>query len=432
MGKKRLLIRGARVVDPANLVDRMADILIEEGEISKIEAPKPRPQILEDIEVIEAEGKIVLPGLIDMHVHLRQPGGEDEETILSGCEAAAVGGVTALACMPNTHPPVDTPELVKWIISQAEEAKARVYPIAAITEGRRGEALSDMARLLEAGAVAFSDDGDPIGNPQLMLSALRVAKQLDALIISHAEEKALTQGGQMNEGRVSRALGLKGIPAVAEYIGVARDIALAEYVGARLHIAHLSTAGAVELVRQAKRRGAKITAETAPHYFTLTEEQVKVSGTNAKMNPPLRTPGDVEAIKEGLADGTIDVIASDHAPHTVEEKALSFCQAPFGIIGLETTLGLVLTHLVTPRIISLSEAAALMSTNPARILGIRGGEIKVGEKANLTIIDPELEWKVEVGQFRSKSRNSPFQGWRLKGKAIMTIVEGEIVAPQSS
>jgi len=432
MGKKRLLIRGARVVDPANLVDRMADILIEEGEISKIEAPKPRPQILEDIEVIEAEGKIVLPGLIDMHVHLRQPGGEDEETILSGCEAAAVGGVTALACMPNTHPPVDTPELVKWIISQAEEAKARVCPIAAITEGRRGEALSDMARLLEAGAVAFSDDGDPIGNPQLMLSALRVAKQLDALIISHAEEKALTQGGQMNEGRVSRALGLKGIPAVAEYIGVARDIALAEYVGARLHIAHLSTAGAVELVRQAKRRGAKITAETAPHYFTLTEEQVKVSGTNAKMNPPLRTPGDVEAIKEGLADGTIDVIASDHAPHTVEEKALSFCQAPFGIIGLETTLGLVLTHLVTPRIISLSEAAALMSTNPARILGIRGGEIKVGEKANLTIIDPELEWKVEVGQFRSKSRNSPFQGWRLKGKAIMTIVEGEIVAPQSS
>ncbi len=432
MGKKRLLIRGARVVDPANFVDRMADILIEEGEISKIEAPKPRPQILEDIEVIEAEGKIVLPGLIDMHVHLRQPGGEDKETILSGCEAAAVGGFTALACMPNTRPPVDTSKLVKWIISQAEEAKARVYPIAAITEGRRGEALSDMARLLEAGAVAFSDDGDPIGNPQLMLSALRVAKQLDALIISHAEEKALTQGGQMNEGRVSRALGLKGIPAVAEYIGVARDIALAEYVGARLHIAHLSTAGAVELVRQAKRRGAKITAETAPHYFTLTEEQVKVSGTNAKMNPPLRTPEDVEAIKEGLADGTIDVIASDHAPHTVQEKALPFCQAPFGIIGLETALGLVLTHLVAPRIISLSEAATLMSTNPARILGIRGGEIKVGEKANLTIIDPELQWKVEVGQFRSKSRNSPFQGWRLKGKAIMTIVEGEIVAPQSS
>jgi len=429
MGKKRLLIRGARVVDPANVVDRMADILIEEGEISKIESPKPRAQILEDIEVIEAQGKIVLPGLIDMHVHLRQPGGEDKETILSGCEAAAAGGFTAMACMPNTHPPVDTPKLVKWIISQAEEAKARVYPIAAITEGRRGEALSDMARLLEAGAVAFSDDGDPVGNPQLMLSALRVAKQLDALIISHAEEKALTQGGQMNEGRVSRALGLKGIPAVAEYVGVARDIALAEYVGAKLHIAHLSTAGAVELVRQAKRRGAKITAETAPHYFTLTEEQVKVSGTNAKMNPPLRTLEDVEAIKEGLADGTIDVIASDHAPHTVHEKALPFCQAPFGIIGLETTLGLVLTHLVAPRVISLSEAAALMSTNPARILGIRGGEIKAGDKANLTIIDPELEWKVEVGQFRSKSRNSPFQGWRLKGKAIMTIVEGKLWLP---
>ncbi len=419
MGKKRLLIRGARVIDPANRIDRVADILIEEGKIGKI--GEPRPQSLRDIEVLEAQGKVVLPGLIDMHVHLRQPGGEAKETILSGCEAAAAGGFTALACMPNTQPPVDSPEHVRWITSQGREAKTRVYPIAAITKGRRGEQLSDMSRLLDAGAIAFSDDGDPVGNPQLMLSALKMAKQLDVQLISHAEEKALTHGGQMNEGQVAAALGLKGIPVVAEYIGVGRDIALAEYVGVRLHIAHLSTAGVVELVRQAKRRGAKITAETAPHYFTLTEEQVRVSGTNAKMNPPLRTPEDVAAIKEGLADGTIDVIASDHAPHTVQEKALPFSQAAFGIIGLETAVGLVLTHLVAPGIISLSEAVALMSINPARILGIEGGEIKVGQKANLTIIDPELEWKVEANEFKSKSRNSPFQGWQLKGKAVMTV-----------
>ncbi len=425
MGNRRLLIRGARVIDPANLVDRVSDILIEEGEISRVEEPRPRN--LENIRVIEAGGKVVFPGLIDMHVHLRQPGGEAKETILSGCEAATAGGFTALACMPNTRPPVDSPELVRWIISQGRKAKTRVYPIAAITKGRRGEELSDISRLLEAGAVAFSDDGDPVGNPQLMLSALKMAKQLDALIISHAEEKTLTQGGQMNEGQVSAALGLKGVPVVAEYIGVARDIALAKYVGARLHIAHISTAGVVELIRQAKRRGAKITAETAPHYFTLTEEQVRVSGTNAKMNPPLRTPEDVAAIKEGLADGTIDVIASDHAPHTIGEKAAPFSQAPFGIIGLETALGLVLTHLVAPGIISLSEAVTLMSTNPARILGIEGGEIEVGQKANLTIVDPELEWKVEISKFKSKSRNSPFQGWKLRGRAVVTVVDGQLI-----
>ena len=377
--------------------------------------------------VIDAKGKIITPGLIDMHVHLREPGREDEETIHTGCEAAAAGGFTAVACMPNTYPPIDGPEGVRSIIARSQGADTRVYPIAAITKERSGKELTDMEALLEAGARAFSDDGDPVEDAQIMRCALERAKALGTLIISHAEEKSLSQGGQLNEGKVSTALGLKGIPRIAEDIMVAREIFIAGYVGSRIHIAHVSTAGSVKLIRRAKEEGLEVTCETAPHYFSLTEEEVVPLGTNAKMNPPLRTSEDVKAIKEGLADGTIDVIASDHAPHSEAEKLEQFEKAPFGIIGLETTIGLVFTELIISGVLSLMEVVAKLSLNPARILGIEGGELREGKRADLTIIDPEKWWDVNVEEFRSKSRNSPFNGRTLKGRVAMTIVGGRVI-----
>jgi dihydroorotase len=420
-----LLIKNGTVFDPGSHLNTRADLYIVDGKIGRVCIPRmPDGQLPSPVRVIDALGKIVVPGLIDMHVHLREPGREDEESVQSGCEAAAAGGFTAVAAMPNTDPVADTPQVIRRVLDAATGAKAKVYPIAAITQGRRGKHLVDMEALREAGAVAFSDDGSGVQDAAVMLEALSVSKRLQTLIIAHPEVASLSQDGCMNEGEVALQMGLRGIPRIAEEIMIARDIALAEYVGSRLHIAHISTERSVDLVREAKAKGVGVTCEVTPHHFSLTEEVVGTIGTNAKMSPPLRTAQDVAAIKEGLADGTIDAIASDHAPHSADEKDAAFPEAAFGIIGLETTLALVLTELVEPGILSVSQAIEKLSLAPARILGLEGGTLSVGKPADITIIDPEAQWTVDASAFRSKSRNSPFDGRMLKGRAMMTILDG--------
>ena len=420
-----ILISGGLVVDPALGLEEVRDLLVEDGRIVALEPPGAIPA--EGREVIDARGLVVAPGLIDMHVHLREPGEEYKETIETGTAAAARGGFTGVACMPNTRPVNDSSAVTRFILDQADRmGRARVYPVGAISQGSLGESLSEYGELKAAGCVAVSDDGRPVMHALLMRRALEYARTFDLLVISHAEDLELRGEGVMHEGKVSVRLGLKGIPAAAEEIMVYRDIRLARLAGARLHLAHVSTAGSVAIIREAKLAGFDITAETAPHYFTLTDEAVLGFDTNAKVNPPLRSEWDREAIMEGLADGTIDVIACDHAPHSVLEKDVEFAEAAFGLIGLETSVGLSL-KLVHEGVLTMSQLIAKMSTNPAAILRVPGGTLALGSPADLTLIDPNREWTVDAAAFVSKSRNCPFQGWNLKGKAVMTIVHGKTI-----
>jgi dihydroorotase len=417
-----ILISGGLVVDPALGLEEVRDLLVEDGRIVALEPPGAIPA--EGREVIDARGLVVAPGLIDMHVHLREPGEEYKETIETGTAAAARGGFTGVACMPNTRPVNDSSAVTRFILDQADRmGRARVYPVGAISQGSLGESLSEYGELKAAGCVAVSDDGRPVMHALLMRRALEYARTFDLLVISHAEDLELRGEGVMHEGKVSVRLGLEGIPAAAEEIIVYRDIRLARLAGARLHIAHVSTAGSVAIIREAKLAGFDITAETAPHYFTLTDEAVLGFDTNAKVNPPLRSGWDREAIMEGLADGTIDVIACDHAPHSVLEKDVEFAEAAFGLIGLETSVGLSL-KLVHEGVLTMSQLIAKMSTNPAAILRVPGGTLAPGSPADITLIDPNREWTVDAAQFASKSRNCPFQGWNLKGKATLAFLGG--------
>ena len=420
-----MLIKGALVVDPAQGLEAPRDLLIEKGKIAAIEPPGTIPG--EGRRVIEAQGLVLTPGLIDMHVHLREPGEEYKETIETGTRAAVQGGFTAVACMPNTQPVNDNASLTRFILDQARAANlARVHPVAAISMGSLGEQLSEYGDQKAAGAVAVSDDGKPVMNAMLMRRALEYARTFGLPVISHAEDLELRGEGVMHEGRVSLELGLRGIPAAAEEIMVFRDITLAALTGCPLHIAHVSTAGALELIRRAKAGRIPVTAETAPHYFSLTDAAVYGYDTNAKVNPPLRPAADVAAIKAGLKDGTLDAIASDHAPHTSLEKDLEFQAAAFGLIGLETSLGLSL-KLVHDGVLTISQLVTKMSLNPAKILGVPGGTLKVGAPADISLIDLNRKWQVDANAFASKSRNCPFHGWPLQGKAIMTIVAGKVV-----
>ncbi len=420
-----MLICGALVVDPAQNLEEPLDLLVEGGKIAGLERPGTIPA--EGRRVIVAQGLVATPGLIDMHVHLREPGEEYKETIATGSRAAVQGGFTAVAAMPNTWPVNDNAAVTRFILDQAGAAGyARVYPVGAISTGSLGQTLSEYGDLKAAGVVALSDDGHPVTSPLLMRRALEYAKTFGLPIISHCEDLELRGPGVMHEGQVSLELGLQGIPPAVEEVMVFRDLTLARLTGSRLHIAHVSTAGAVALIRQAKAAGLAVTGETAPHYFSLTDGAVLGYDTNAKVNPPLRSAAELAAIKEGLKDGTLDAIASDHAPHSSMEKDVEFEEAAFGLIGLETSLGLSL-RLVQEGVLSLSQLVAKMSANPARILEVPGGTLAVGAPADLTLIDLNRQWQVDKNRFASKGRNCPFHGWNLKGKAVMTIVGGKVV-----
>ena len=418
----RLQIKQIRIVDPSQNKDFVGDIFIENGKIVSSLSDKAE-------KVIDGKGKIAVPGLIDVHSHLREPGQEGKETIHSGTRSAAKGGITTLLCMPNTKPVIDNAPTVEFILLKAQkEGVVNVFPIGCATKGSNGEELSEIGVLKKAGIVAISDDGLPISNSQIMRRALEYTKMFKLPVVSHSEDKELSKNGVMNEGKNSMILGLRGIPKQAEEVMVSRDIMLSELTGGYLHIAHVSTAGSVELVRQAKKKGIKVTAETCPHYFTLTDDIVKVYDANTKMNPPLRAQKDVDAIKEGLADGTIDCIATDHAPHTQEEKSREFDLTPFGIIGFETMLSLVLNELVDKKVLSLKDAIAKMTVNPANIFNLEGrGSLKEGSIADITIIDTEYSYTFTKESIISKSKNSPFIDREFKGGAVMTIVGGEIV-----
>ncbi|MCK7506927.1 MAG: dihydroorotase [Desulfobacterales bacterium] len=419
----KLLLKGARVIDPSQKMDARMDILIEEGKIAGCSSNIKASQ---DVKVIDLTGMIVAPGLIDMHVHLREPGLEYKETIASGSAAAVAGGFTSIACMPNTEPVNDNRSITEFIRRKAAEANlANVYPIGAISIGSEGRQLTEFWDLKEAGILALSDDGKPVMDAALMRRALEYASSLDLPVIQHCEDKNLSAGGLMNEGYYATILGLPGIPAIAEDVMVARDILIAEYTRTRIHIAHVSTAGAVRLIRNAKARGLNVTAETAPHYFTLTDESLQDYDTNYKVSPPLRSAADVAAIKEGLADGTLDVIACDHAPHGRTDKEVEFEYALNGISGLETSLGLSL-NLVHEGILPMPELIVKMSCNPARILNLPKGTLIKGSDADITVIHPDLSWTVNVKAFHSRGKNSPFSGRKMKGRAVLTIVGGDI------
>ena len=419
-----LLIKGGRVIDPSQGIDANLDVLIADGVVLELGQGLAAP---EGTPAIDACGLIVTPGLIDMHVHLRDPGLEYKEDIATGSRSAAAGGFTSVACMPNTSPVIDSKAIASYIINKAKnEALVNVFPIGCITKGGKGESLAEMGELKEAGCVGVSDDGKPVCNSELMRRALEYAKGIGIAVISHSEDLALVGEGVMNEGFVSTELGLKGIPWAAEDIAVAREVYLAEFAGAPVHIAHISTVGSARIIRNAKARGVKVTCETAPHYFTLTDEAVRGYETNAKMNPPLRSAADVEAMKAGLADGTIDAIATDHAPHHPDEKDVEFNVALNGIVGLETSLPLSL-KLVEEGHLDLNQLVSLMSCNPAKILGLDRGTLKVGAVGDVTVIDPAKEWQVEAAKLESKSKNSPFLGWKMKGRAVYTVVKGQVV-----
>ena len=423
-----LLIRGGRIVDPSQSLDAIGDLLIRDGRVVAIgpDAARENGDVVAD-EVLDASGMIVTPGLVDMHVHLREPGREEDETIASGGAAAIAGGFTSVACIPNTEPPIDTQAAVEFIHQTAARADTcNVFVVACASRNREGQELAEIGQLVEAGAVAFSDDGSPVYDAGLMRRVFEYCRMFDKPFLAHEEVLELTKGGVMNEGLVSLALGLPGMPAAAEEVMIGRDIALAEVTSGRLHVMHLSTAGGVELVRQAKARGIAVTTEAAPHHFTLTDECLRRFDSNFKMSPPLRTAADVEAILEGLADGTIDCIATDHAPHALEKKMLELDRAPFGILGLETAVGLSITRLIVPGRIDWSRLVSAMSTLPSQILGIERGTLAVGAVGDVTIIDPEMTWEVDAATFRSKSVNSPFQGWQLTGRAVATIVGGRM------
>jgi len=418
----RILIRNGRVIDPSQEIDRVTNLLIADGRIAAYDVQPGADEL-----VVDASGKIVAPGLIDMHVHLREPGYEEDETIATGTAAALAGGFTSVACMPNTDPPVDTQAAVEFILDQAQRAdKCNVFVIACVSKNREGKELAEIGQLVKAGAVAFSDDGVPIGDAELMRRAFEYCLMFDKPVLNHAEIRELTQSGVMHEGLISMILGLPGIPAAAEDVMVSRDIALAEATGGRLHICHVSTANSVDALRRAKNRGVRVTAEATPHHFTLTDECLRSFDSNFKINPPLRGQEHVDAVISGLIDGTIDVIASDHAPHAKEKKMRELDQAPFGCVGLETLLGLVVTRLIVPGHLDWPAALAKMTINPARILGIPKGTLKIGADADVTIIDPDARWVVDPAQFQSKSTNTPFAGMELTGRAEMVIVGGRI------
>ena len=418
-----LFLKNGRVLDPSPSIDDVLDIRIDGTSIVEIGKNLQEGSA----QVIDATGLVVAPGFVDMHVHLREPGKEEAETIETGTRAAAAGGFTAVACMPNTTPAHDNPEITRFILEKARQSPVEVYPIAAVTIGQEGRSLSNFAALRDAGCVAVSDDGKPVFDSLLMRKAMEDGKRRGLTVIDHCEDPYLFRGGAMNEGVWSHNLGIPGIPAEAEEIMVARNILLAKLTQANVHLAHLSTAGSMELVRRAKADGIAVTVEVTPHHFTLTDEAVSRYGTNAKMNPPLRSKEDLDAVLLAIADGTVDVIASDHAPHSVDTKSVDFKQASFGIIGLETSISLGLDRLVQAKKISLSRFVELYSLNPARILGIPRG-IRVGATANLTLFDPAKEIVVDASRFESKSRNTPFHGWKLHGAPTATIVRGTLLA----
>lgn len=426
-----LILKNGRVVDPSQGIDGPLDILVRDGRVDRIArdiaVPARKRKADGDTVVLDLKGLVAIPGLIDMHVHLREPGFEYKETIRTGCEAAVAGGFTAVACMANTDPVNDNRSVTEFILRKAAVCgKARVYPVAAITRNLEGRTLSEFWDLKEAGAAALSDDGRPVINGGIMRRALEYAHSLNLPVLSHSEDPSLSAGGVMNESLVSTELGLRGIPAVAEEAMIARDILLAEYTRSSVHICHVTTAGSVRLIREAKARGVAVTAETAPHYFTLTDESLRDYDTNRKVNPPLRSAADLESLREGLRDGTIDAIASDHAPHALTDKAVEFDEAASGMVGLETSLGLSL-KLVQKGILTLPELVLRMSLRPAEILRVPGGTLKPGEAADITVLDPNRFWTVDSGSFRSRSRNTPFQDMPMKGRAVLTIVGGRIV-----
>ena len=418
-----ILIQGGRVIDPGRM-NGPADVLIERGTIAAV---GPKLKAPANTTIIDATNKIVLPGFIDLHVHLREPGFEYKETIASGAAAAVAGGFTSVCCMPNTNPVNDNQSITEFILEKARAAGlARVLPVGAITKGSEGKELAEIGDLRRAGCVAISDDGLPVMNSLVMRRAMEYAIAFDLPVVDHCEDLHLSEGGCMNEGLVSTQLGLPGVPAAAEDVMVARNLALAELTGARLHLAHLSTAGSVRMVREAKARGIKVTAEACPHHFMLTEEAVCGYNTHAKMNPPLRTWTDVQAIKEGLRDGTIDVIATDHAPHAAQEKQQEFAAAPNGIVGLETAWPLALT-LVEEGILTLEAVVAKLTTEPAKAFGLKHGTLAVGADADVVIANVQEPWEIDPARFRSKSRNTPFAGWKVKGRVTATLVGGKIV-----
>ncbi|MBK6778848.1 MAG: dihydroorotase [Gemmatimonadetes bacterium] len=425
-----ILIRGGRVIDPSRRSDGVADVYLVDGRVAAV----GRNITGEDgCQVIEAKGRVVTPGLIDLHVHLREPGFEHVETVATGAMAAAAGGFTAVCAMPNTDPPLDNQGAVGFVISQAQKAgKARVYPVGTISLGQKGETLSEFGELLSAGAVAVSDDGKPIMSSHLMRTALEYAKTFGIPVADHCEEITLAHGGAMHEGIVATRLGLKGIPAAAEEIHVARDCILSELTGGHIHLCHMSTRGSVELIRRAKAKGLKVTAEVTPHHFTLNHESCEGYNTNAKMNPPLREPEDVEALREALKDGTVDVIATDHAPHHYDAKEREFDDAPNGILGLETAFGLAVTELVKPGLIPLPDLLFRMSTRAAQIYNLPGGTLAIGAPADVAILDPDTVWTVDPARFYSKSRNTPFGGRQLQGRCDLTIVRGRVVYDRST
>jgi len=425
-----LLIKGGRVVDPATDTDALLDLLVVDGKIAERRAPGGHAALPPDTRVLEAAGKIVCPGFIDMHVHLREPGHEHKETIESGTRAAAAGGFTSVACMPNTEPWNDGLSVTEYIVTEARRRGAvNVFPIGCISKGGRGEELAEMGDMVRSGAVAVSDDGRPAGSHFLMRMALEYTKIFGIPVIDHCEDRSLTAGGVMHEGYVSTLLGLKGMPGAAEEIAVASDLALAALTRGRLHLAHLSTRGSLELVRRAKSDGLAVTCEVTPHHLLLTADAVMQSDydPNTKVNPPLRSEEDRQALVAGLRDGTVDAIATDHAPHHPDEKLQEFDDAPFGMVGLETAVPLLLDRLVRPGVIDLKRLVALVSLNPARILGLEKGTLAIGADADITLLDPDLRATVDVARFRSKSRNSPFHGWTLTGWPFATVVGGRVV-----
>ncbi|HZZ72173.1 MAG TPA: dihydroorotase [Pirellulales bacterium] len=418
----KILIKNGRVIDPSQNLDRVTNLLIENGKIAALDVALDGPET-----VLDATDRIVAPGLIDMHVHLREPGREEDETIATGTAAALAGGFTSIACIPNTEPPIDSQGIVEFIHHQAAEAdNCNVFVVGCVSKNRAGKELAELGQLVEAGAVAFSDDGAPVYDAELMRRAFEYCLMFDKPILNHAEVRELTQGGVMHEGMVSLVLGLPGMPAAAEDVMTGRDIVLAEVTGGRIHLMHVSTAGSVELIRRAKTRGVRVTTEVCPHHFTLTDECLRKFDSNYKMSPPLRGKEDVAACIAGLVNGTIDVICTDHAPHALEKKMRELDQAPFGIIGLETALALTITFLIEPGILDWPTALAKLTINPARILGIPKGTLRVGADADVTIIDPAHQWTVDPAKFRSKSKNTPFTGWNLAGRAETVIVGGRI------
>ncbi len=423
MSTNKLLIQSGRIIDPASGVDRVADLLIAGGKVARID------DSIGDVDArnIDAEGLIVAPGLIDIHVHFREPGDEDEETIATGSAAAVAGGFTSVACMPNTQPALDDEAAIEFIYRQASRANlCNVYPIGAVTKARQGKELAEMGQMVRAGAVGFSDDGNPVAGTGIMFRALQYVRMFDKPIIQHCEDPDLAAGGVMNGGGVATRLGLPGIHPIAEELMIQRDLTLVRETRARYHVCHVSTAGSVDLVRRAKAEGLPVTAEVCPHHLLLTEDACESYDTNFKMNPPLRTRADVNACLQGVVDGTIDCLVTDHAPHGQQEKEHEFLEAPFGVIGLETALPLFIQALIAPGLIDWSDLIERLTARPARVLSLAKGTLAPGGDADVTLIDPDLAWTIDAKQFRSKSRNCPFDGWNVAGRAVMTLVGGEV------